>query len=261
MKMMTPQNYSFTKNVKLKQRVILGYPDTNYSGICVVSGVEESCIIDNDTCIFEDNNDNNTSNEELIKNDITLKITNTEHASFIAIEELPPITKQTYFVNSLVSLFCENKVSEVFIVASINFPEKDNFVYLGCLPKIDEMKINNSKLKRLSPTLKLQDHFFNTLITLLKVEYIATKCLLYPGKYTRKRSPEENTYEIGILKNLVEVLEEFLDAKISMTKVLKTRENQLYKIEDLKENNSDKVGIKFNNKYQAKTSFANVNQF
>ncbi|CAG8470882.1 10367_t:CDS:2 [Diversispora eburnea] len=206
---MAPQNYSLTKSVKLKQQVILGYPDTNYSGICVVSGVEESFIIDNDT----------------------------------SIEELPPITKQTYFVNSLVSLFCENKVSEVFIVASINFSEKDKFVYLGRFPKIDEMKIDNSKLKGLSPTLKLQDHFFNTLITLLKVEYIATKCFLYPGKYIRKRSSEENIYEIEILKNLVEVLDEFLDAKISMTKVLDTRENQLQKIEYLKENNENNSDI------------------
>ncbi|CAG8549334.1 9698_t:CDS:2 [Acaulospora morrowiae] len=205
------------ENLNLKHRVILGYPDLNNSGVRVVSGVEERCITDFDTHIYKYNDSNNDNDDASCI--IPLNVTNTEDVeyltSFLAINKLPPPTKTTLFINSLITLFCMHEVSEVIIVASLNFSEREEFVYLGCLSRI---------IKTLSPTAKLQDHFFNTFITLLKVEYIQTRCLLYPGKRTDGRHASDNSYEIGILKHLVEGLKKLLrdDSIISMDKVLNT---------------------------------------
>ncbi|CAG8800861.1 22589_t:CDS:2 [Gigaspora margarita] len=203
-------------DLKLKQSVILGYSDINNAGLSVVSGVEEACIVEHQTYQFNASEIINDVDSEGKK--LEIKIDNTKDRSFMKIQKLPSQNKIIYLADALINLFCRNEVKEVIIVSSINFSINDESVYLGCLPD------NEEKLKKLPPTLKLRDHFFNTMITLLKVEEIRTRCLVFPGKkigVRERKSNSSHVYEVGILRLLVEGLKEIVpDVEILIDKVL-----------------------------------------
>ncbi|KAF0372992.1 hypothetical protein F8M41_013087 [Gigaspora margarita] len=211
-------------DLKLKQSVILGYSDINNAGLSVVSGVEEACIVEHQTYQFNASENINDVDSEGKK--LEIKIDNTKDKSFMKIQKLPSQNKIIYLADALINLFCRNEVKEVIIVSSINFSINDESVYLGCLPDNEEVK-NYEKLKKLPPTLKLRDHFFNTMITLLKVEEIRTKCLVFPGKkigVRERKSNSSHVYEVGILRLLVEGLKEIVpDVEILIDKVLDTK--------------------------------------
>ncbi|CAG8765758.1 11252_t:CDS:2, partial [Racocetra persica] len=212
-------------DLKLKQSVILGYSDINNAGFYVVSGVEETCIVEQQTYHFNITNEN-TSNVDDEGKKLEIKIDNTKDLSFVKIQELPPQNKIIYLADALINQFCQNEVTDVIIVSSINFSVNDEGVYLGCIPDSEEIK-NDEKLRKLPSTLKLRDHFFNTMITLLKVEKIRTRCLIFPGKKIGARERKSNSsyvYEVGILRLLVEGLKAIVpDVEISMDKVLDTK--------------------------------------
>ncbi|CAG8588444.1 6236_t:CDS:2 [Dentiscutata heterogama] len=234
-------------DIKLKQSVILGYSDINSSGLYVVSGVEETCIVEHQTYQF--NMFENTSDADNEGKKLEIKIDNTKDKSFVKIQELPPQNKIVYLADALINLFCQNEVNDVIIVSSINFSINDESVYLGCLP--DNEAKNYEKLKKLSPTFKLRDHFFNTMITLLKVEKIRTRCLVFPGKKIGARERKSNSshvYEVGILRLLVEGLKEIVpDVKISMDKVLdtKVKKDSLYNMNLEQDLCTDELKLKY----------------
>ncbi|CAG8486817.1 16280_t:CDS:2 [Cetraspora pellucida] len=212
-------------DLKLKQNVILGYSDINNAGLYVVSGIEETCIVEHQTYHFNNTNDNTSNVDEGKKFEI--KIYNTKDVkSFVKIQELPPQNKIIYLADALINQFCQNEVTDVIIVSSINFSVNAESVYLGCIPDNEEVK-NDEKLRKLPSTFKLRDHFFNTMIALLKVEKIRIRCLVFPGKKIGAKERKSNSsyvYEVGILRLLVEGLKAIVpDIEISMDKVLDTK--------------------------------------
>ncbi|CAG8533548.1 23447_t:CDS:2, partial [Cetraspora pellucida] len=167
----------------LKQNVILGYSDINNAGLYVVSGVEETCIVEHQTYHFNNTNDNTSNVDEGKK--IEIKIYNTKDRSFVKIQELPSQNKIIYLADALINQFCQNEVTDVIIVSSINFSVNAESVYLGCIPDSEEVKNDGAK---------------------------------------ERKSNSSYVYEVGILRLLVEGLKAIVpDIEISMDKVLDTK--------------------------------------